>query len=174
MIVVALAPALVAAQEPGDFRSSAPVTVSGRDPLNRLTVPFEVYRDARPDLGDLRVFNANGEALPVAFAGDPEAVREAPPASELPLFPVAAPPAGFPADSNLNVVVKSERGGTIVSVQGRTQGESAPPRPSAWLRGCHAMEQPVSALIVDWEVGPGSQVVRVSVRRAMTCVRGGR
>ena len=163
VLLIAFAPALATAQEAADFRSSAPVTVSGRDPLNRLTLPAEVYRDARPDLGDLRVFNANGEALPVAFAGDPEAVREAPPAIELPLFPVAAPPPGFPADSNLNVIVKSERGGTIVSVQGRTHGKPTPSRPSAWLVDATTMEQPVSALIIDWEVGPGTQVVRVSV-----------
>ncbi len=144
IVLIALAPSLAAAQEPADFRSSAPVTVSGGDPLNRLTLPGEVYRDARPDLGDLRVFNANGEALPVAFAGDPEALREAPPAIELPLFPVAAPPPGFPAD-NLDVMVKSDRGGTIISVQGRAHGKATPSRPSAWLVDATKMEQPVEA-----------------------------
>ncbi len=162
IVLIAFATSLAAAQEAADFRSSAPVTVSGRDPLNRLTLPSEVYRDARPDLSDLRVFNANGEALPVAFAGDPEALREAPPTIELPLFPVAPPPPGFPAD-NLDVMVKSDRGGTIISVQGRAHGKSTPSRPSAWLVDATKMEQPVSALIVDWEVGPGTQVVRVSV-----------
>ncbi|HEX3061230.1 MAG TPA: DUF3999 family protein, partial [Usitatibacter sp.] len=61
-------------QSAGDFRWEAPVTVSGGDALNRLTLPFEAYRDARPDFGDLRLFNAAGEALPIAFAGEPAPV----------------------------------------------------------------------------------------------------
>ena len=66
------------AQTPSDFRSSAPVTPAAGDPLQRLTLPVEVYRDAKPDLSDLRLFNAKGEALPIAFAGTPEPVIETP------------------------------------------------------------------------------------------------
>ena len=80
------------AQAPGDFRWEAPVAVSGSDALNRLTLPFEAYRDARADFADLRLFNAAGEALPIAFAGEPAPVVTGPRTAPLAVFPISAEP----------------------------------------------------------------------------------
>ena len=61
-----------------DFRSKAPITLSGTDPFQRIELPFEAYRDTRRDLGDLRVLNAKGEAVPLAFVGEAVPERETP------------------------------------------------------------------------------------------------
>ena len=162
--LAALAAALNASAEaPSDFRSTAPVTVSSAEALHRLTLPFEAYRDARRDLGDLRIFNARGDALPIAFAGDAPATREASPAVGLPIFPVsAAAPGRDQSFGDLNVVVRSNSDGTLVSVQGRARGVAAP-RPVAWLLDASQVQKPVRALVVEWDVLPGTQIARITV-----------
>jgi hypothetical protein len=77
------------AQDPSDFSASAPVTPANGDALQRFTLPFAAYRDTRRDFSDVRVFNAHGEPVPIALAGDPDAVREAPRLVALPIFAVS-------------------------------------------------------------------------------------
>ncbi|HXF80177.1 MAG TPA: DUF3999 family protein, partial [Usitatibacter sp.] len=154
------------AQSAGEFRWEAPVTVTGGDALNRLTLPFEAYREARNDFSDLRLFNAQGEALPIAFAGEPATVREEPKPAALAIFPISAEvAAASPGQGSLDVVVKSDASGTIVSVQGRPAGNAAPPktRTAAWLVDASALKSPVRTLVIDWDVHPGTEVVKVDV-----------
>src|SRR5205814_8515747 len=54
--VLVFAACAVAAQAPSDFRSSASITPRAGSPLQRFTLPFEAYRDARADLADVRIF----------------------------------------------------------------------------------------------------------------------
>lgn len=161
----ALAAASALADSPADYRSTAPVTPSGKDALHRVTLPFEAYRDARRDLADIRIFNAGGEAVPIAFGAEPEPSREALPAVALPIFPInAAPGARAITGNNLDVVVRSNRDGTIVSVQGRpTRGAPNPGRPAAWLLDASQLKGPVRSLTIDWDAGPGTEDPRVTV-----------
>lgn len=159
-VVAALSAASAFADTPADYRCVAPATLQGSDALHRLTLPFEAYRDARRDLADIRVFNARGEAVPIAFAGEPEPAREAPAAVALPLFPVSAAP-GTRATSNIDVTVRSN--GTLVSVHSRSRAAAATaPRPTAWLLDASQVRQPIRTFVVDWEVGPGTEVARVT------------
>ncbi len=161
---LALAAALPAmAQSPGEFRFDAPVTASGSDALNRLTLPFEAYRDARPDFADLRLFNAQGEALPIAFAGEPAAVREEPKAVALPIFPISGEEARAAGQGALDVTVRSDANGTIVSVHGRPAGRAAPARTAAWLVDASAFKSPLGSLTLAWDVHAGTEVVKVNV-----------
>jgi hypothetical protein len=150
------------AQEPSDFRSSAPVTPAPGDPLQRLTLPFEVYRDARPELSDIRLFNAKGEALPIAFAGTPEPSRETPAATPLAMFALYSRPPGRENAGRLDIRVRSGRDGTIVSVQDSGRREAGQ-RPIAWLLDTTQQKTPIRYLIVDWNSGPGLEVARITV-----------
>ena len=168
MIRLWLGGALVAtsafADSPADYRSTAALTLSGSDALHRVTLPFQAYRDTRRDLADIRIFNAAGEALPIAFGAEPEPAREASPAVTLPIFPISAAPQGRSSPGNdLNVVVRSNRDGTIVSVQGRTRDAPRRERPAAWLLDASQLKSPVRSLTIDWEVGPGTEDARVTV-----------
>lgn len=155
---------LASAQSPSEFRSSAPVNPAPGDALQRLTLPFEVYRDARPDMSDLRVFNAGGEAMPMAFAGVADPVRETPPGTVLPMFPLYGAAPGREADNRLDVRVQSNRDGTIVSIKGNTpQGGDRAQRPVAWLLDASQLKTPIRHLVFDWNAGPGTEVARVSV-----------
>ncbi|MEO7743918.1 MAG: DUF3999 domain-containing protein [Usitatibacter sp.] len=160
ILLVSLLPAISAAAE---FRSNAPLTLSGGDSLQRVVLPFEVYRDSRPDLADVRVVNAQGETVPMAWAGEPDVQREAPLMVELPVFPVARRQAGtairFPAD----VTVRASDG-TLVAI--RTKGSSPKPPPAdtmAYLMDASQVQSPIRALVVEWKAGPGTQVVPLRV-----------
>jgi hypothetical protein len=151
------------AESPSDFRSTAPVTPAAGDPLQRLTLPFEVYRDARPDLADLRLFNAKDEGLPIAFAGTPEPTRESPRTTALTMFPLYSRAPAAASSPNVDIQVRTGRNGTVVSVH--EGGRRAPDqqRPIAWLIDATQLETPTRYLIVDWNSGPGLEVARVTV-----------
>lgn len=159
LLLLAL-PALASAAE---YRSNAPLTLAAGDTLQRVALPFEVYRDSRPDLADVRVVNAQGEAVPIAWAGEPDMQREPPQRVDLPVFPVAKRPPGaatpFPAD----VTVRASDG-TLVAI--RTKGSVPKPPPAgtqAYLLDASQVEAPIRALVVEWKAGPGTQIVPLRV-----------
>lgn len=160
-----LAPMLVVAaawaQSPGDFRSGAAVTPAAGDALQRLTLPFEAYRDTRADLADIRVFNAKGEAMPMAFGAAPDPSREAQATTALPMFPLYGAPSSQGV-SNVDVRVKTTAGGAVVSVQSTTRPAAAQ-RPIAWLLDASTVKTPIRQLVVDWNAGAGTEMARVTV-----------
>ena len=154
----------VQAQQPSDFRSSAPIILGGTDALHRMTVPYEAYRDSKPDLADMRIFNAKGEAMPIAFAGVPEPEQSAPVTTTLPIFPLFEPPRGQESQA-LDVRVKASADGTIVSVRNtpRVAGVAPQQRPVAWLLDASQLKDFIRFLVIDWNAGPGTEVARVTV-----------
>jgi hypothetical protein len=159
-----LAAVPAAADTPAQFQSTAEVVTTGSDALHRLTLPFEAYRDARPDMADLRMLNARAEPLPIAFAGDARETREALAPVSLPLFPVSAAVPGR-TDGDLDVLVRSNPNGTIVSVKRRESREKSvkASAPGAWLIDASQLKRPIRALVISWDVGPGTEIVKVNV-----------
>lgn len=155
-----LAAALPAFGQPASqFRASAPLTLAGKGAVQRVELPFEVYREARPDLADVRVINARGEAVPIAFAGDAERTREALPLVALPVFPISTL-APVPGARGPEVTVRT-RDGTLVEVRGR--GGARVARPAAYLLDASAIAEPLRALHFAWDAGAGTEVVKVRV-----------
>ena len=164
-IVVALL-AFAAGAHAENFRSHAPIRVEGADPFQRVQLPVEVYRDARSDLGDLRVVNARGEAVPLAFAGDAIPERETPQTVRLPQFAVTAPAsAAATASGRIDIRVRALPNGTLVSVDQRPTGKTPAPgtRATSYILDASAFKPAVGAMIFDWDAKPGSEVVKVSV-----------
>lgn len=159
--VVLLLAALPAwAQAPG-FRSSAPLTLEGKDALHRVALPFEAYRDARRDLADVRIFDSRGEPVPIAWAGEPEAVRQVPASFELPAFPVTRmAPSGVGAGAEVTVRAAD---GTLVAVRSKGPANRAAARPVAYLIDASAVKIPIGALVLDWKAGAGTEVVHVRI-----------
>lgn len=148
-------------QPPGPFSASAPLTLNGTEGLHRVELPPEAYRDSRRDLADVRILNGRGEAVPIAFAGDPDVQREVLPVVELPLFPVSSL-APTPTGRGSEVTVRTQDG-TLVSIRGKSPPAATTTRAVAYLLDASAIAEPMKALIFDWEAGPGNQVVRVRV-----------
>lgn len=144
-----------------DFRSHAPLTLTGKDALHRAALPLEAYRDARKDLADVRVLNAAGEPVPMAWAGDPDPTRRAPPAIGLPIFPITQlAPRGKAAVAEISVRASD---GTLVAVKPRAAGKALEPRPVAYVLDASKVKGPVRGLVLDWKAGPGHEVVKVRV-----------
>lgn len=73
---------------PNDFASGFTLASAIPEaPAYRLALPFEVYRQrVRDDLGDLRVFNADGETVPHELRRVTEFVADAAPFQSLPVY----------------------------------------------------------------------------------------
>ena len=145
-----------------EFRSKAPITLKGNDPFQRIELPFEAYRDTRRDLGDLRVLNARGEAVALAFVGEAIPEREKPVMVRLPQFAVTSPPAATAA-GRVDVRVRTMADGTLMSVEQRSPGKAASAQPSAYFLDASQLKFAVGALVFDWDAKPGSEIVKVNV-----------
>lgn len=160
---IALAAAIAAHAE--DFRSRAPITLQGTDPFQRIQLPFEAYRDTRRDLGDLRVLNAKGEAVPLAFVGEAVPEREKPVTVRLPQFAATALAPTTAASGRVEIHVRTRSDGSLQYVESRASNKALTPvpRPAAYFLDASKVEFPVGAFIFDWEVRPGSEIVKVNV-----------
>ena len=158
-----LAPTLCAAAEkPQDFAFGVPVQTDGREALYEIELPASVYQGVtRPDLGDIRVFNAGGE--PVPFALEPRAPRRSEKPQPVPVkyFPLYGEQ---PADlQGLQLRVEKGAGGTVVSVKSDA-GKSASHRGVlAYLVDASALKQPYEALELDWRQDSASTATTLRV-----------
>lgn len=162
-----LVPSSVAsAQASADFRSRAELVLTEPNGLHRFALPFEVYRDARRDLSDLRVFNGADQPVPFALASGADRTSVVDTVA-LPQFAVFArrDEGTGSAFAEIDVAVRTRADGTVISVQPRGR-PAATDRPSAWLLDASAIKRPIRALLVDWESGAGAEVVHVNVERS--------
>jgi len=158
--VLAVLPAL--AQPDAKFAASAPITLNGTNALQRVQLPFDVYKEARTDLADLRILNGRGEEVPFAFAGNPDVLRQLVPAVVLPIFPVTSMTAPAKGDGAEVTVRTSD--GTLVEIKGAARKNSPSPlRAVAYLLDASQVKEPIKSLAFDWTAGPGAQVVKVRV-----------
>lgn len=154
-------PSAAQSPEPGDFAYGLRLHVSGGDPIYRVSLPTAVYRGVtRTDLGDLRVFNAAGRAVPHRVRRPPgpessEAVRP------LPFFPLFQNEA---SGDGLMLQITTDAEGAVVRTrpQPEANGDS---RIAAYLvdLGQAPEERMVSALKLDWSGGADGFVAEVLV-----------
>ncbi|MBX9633125.1 MAG: DUF3999 domain-containing protein [Burkholderiales bacterium] len=151
-------PATAAGERIGDYGYAAPIEFTPGDALYSLRLPEAVYRHAvRTDLGDLRVFNGSGEAIPYALTQPPSVVRQVEAGIKLPQFPVRAA-SGSTTAEDLKVEVR--RDGAVVSVHA-AKGVAAG-GVTAWLVDASGFEHPIEALDLAVD-GGGDVVARIGV-----------
>jgi len=162
----ALSAAAANSAGPQDFRSGIELLpVAGR-PLGELTLPDAVYQGVtRPDLGDLRVFNAQGTPVPSALCAPPPL----PPAAgaELPLkvYPLEAARAAANA-GRMWVEVETGGGATVdVKPVAADTKEAAEPATevSAYVIDARDAVAPLDALRVRWRSADGASELQVRV-----------
>lgn len=177
--VAAFALALpVAADALPPFAAQAELGVApAGEGLQRVALPLAVLQRLRTaDRRDLRVLNAAGEAVPMAWAGEPHAPpASAPPGVALPLF---VWPEGLAQSGDAEVQVEVAAGGAVVKVQ-RRGGLAVPPPAGgaastsasagarAWLLDLGPLARtgpaPLAALVLQWATPPGGLVRRVQI-----------
>jgi hypothetical protein len=131
--------------KPEDFAYALPVEVSGDAAAYRVPLPVSVYQSsARPDLGDLRVFNGQKEVVPYALER-PDAGTSARESTRLPLFHLKDNSAA--ALDAVRITVES--GKAAVNVQapaGATVGAGS----TSYLADARGVSGRIAALILEW------------------------
>ena len=159
ILLLLLAPFSAQAATPMDFARGYLLETQVDFALQRLELPFEVYNaSVRADLGDLRVFNAEGAEVPMhlrRIQAPPAAAQEAP----LPLFRVAGGAEGV-QDYDFRMQVRTSDHGAVLETR-----MSALPSGTdqALLLDASAVTEDLSAL--RFEAGNSSSAfLRVEVR----------
>jgi hypothetical protein len=140
-----------AAERLDAYPTRLPITVQGEGPWFRLPLPIALrWQAASPDLRDLRVFNAQGEALAYGFVGaGARRTREAR-EQAVTWFPLQGPADAVgraPA-----VSVQRSGDGTVIQVAPEAAPASNTVR-RGWLLDASAIGQPLDRLRLDWSGG---------------------
>ncbi|MCW5626254.1 MAG: DUF3999 domain-containing protein [Burkholderiales bacterium] len=141
-LLMLLAATVAAEPAPKEFGYAAPLSFEAGSALYVVTLNESVYRRAaRPDLGDLRVFNAAGEAVPFALRAAPPAPPVDGAAVPLPIFPVWS----FGTDDTTRPLrIEIDRDGNVrVLGSGGTRRDATV---TAWLVDASAHSTPMAAL----------------------------
>lgn len=131
-----------------DFRYSAPLSLDSGSAIHQAILPLAVYQGSvRADLGDLRVFNADGEVVPYAIRRPAAATAARPSQVNLPFFPIYADAPGELQD--LQLQVRRDAGGTIVDLKSADR-RSGQARLAAYLVDASAVRQALESLEFEW------------------------
>lgn len=156
------APALSAADARQDYREQWPLQLSAPQAgAYRLMLGEAQYRSAvSPQLADVQVFNAQGQALPSALFSADQPLAQAAQWQALPWFPL--PPQGGAAGDDLQLLTERNTDGSVRRVEARLGRSVGTASPGGWLVDASALRSGVQALKLDWQA-PAALQVRVRV-----------
>ena len=150
------------AETPQDYAYGATLATSSASPWYRLEVPDSVYRQSRwPDLRDVRVFNQQGDSLPLTLQTQmiPSSV---PQPVALRLFPLDISPVSKEKESGEETVVLRGKGGVEITLQGEAVKSFA----QSWLLTLpedQASSLSVSQLRLNWQTPAANWQGKLSV-----------
>lgn len=164
LVLSATAMGAVAASGTDDYVRGIDVSTYEQRPLIELLLPDEVYQGVtRADLGDLRVFNAAGVAVPHAFCASPAAAAPVVSSEALPVFDLQA---GVPATASGTTRVEVDTaGGTQVRVQESGSPATDVPRTTTWAHVIDArdIEDSLRSIEFDWTSPDGASQASVRI-----------
>lgn len=159
LLVLPLPPAL-AAERPSDYARGLLLETPGQEPFYRVELPFEVHAGTRHDLRDLRVFNAAGDAVPMAIVPvRPLSPEYRPEHQQVPFFPLPADAGRRDAELDLTV---SGADGRILSLRSRGAGTADAPGAAAVL-DLSRVDGEVIGLDLEWKAMAANYSDTVSI-----------
>lgn len=148
-VALAVALSINAQEQPADFATHVPLSLSGEGPWYRLELPLTVQLKAQQsDLSDVRVFNAAGEVQAYALARESAQVSEQRELTDVKWFPLYN--AADDTERAPSVRVQSNANGALVEVQPASQLEAGEEVLRGWLLDASAIKAPLQQLIIDW------------------------
>ena len=159
-----------------DFAYGMSLDFKGQDAVYQATLPLSVYQNTvRSDLGDLRVFNAQGEIVPHSLRQNKISLTSLPTLQNLPYFPLQGTPgAGL---DQLSISIKRNVQGTLIDIDSQNKTSSSASI-SGYLLDASALKQTIQAVELDWPAGKenfsGSMQIEASdnLKNWHTIVRG--
>jgi hypothetical protein len=146
-----------------DFAWAMPVVTddAAASPAWRVALPLDVYRAlVRADRGDLRVFNARGEAVPYQVRRPTVPATPSAAARPLPTFALA----GDPAKALRDVRVRIDSAGAAVSVQAPLVAPSgAAAVAAAYIVDARGLKSPIEAFELRWNPSDAQFAGRLDV-----------
>jgi hypothetical protein len=151
LIALAAAGSANAQDKPGDFATQLPMTLSGEGPWYRVDLPLAIQLGAQQaNLGDVRVFDANGQAQAYALSqGQPQSRESQTP---MPVKWFALYTAADAGDKAPTVRVQRNAGGTVVEVRPGDQIEAGEEVLRGWLLDTSTIKGPLGQLTLDWDI----------------------
>lgn len=162
MLLLLLLPgAASGAERPQDFAFGMALQADGQDALYEVEIPLAVYRGVtRADLGDLRVFNAQGEVVPHALRAPAVVTEQTGQAQRLPVFPIYGEARGRIDDMSVRIMKRAD--GTFIAVRSQAKAKE-----QKVLRGfildAGAAKLPIRELQFDWRGDDASFIGKVRV-----------
>jgi hypothetical protein len=154
--------AFAAAPSMDDYAQGIAITAAGSDrPLIETTVPDVVYQKVtRADLGDMRVFNAEGVMVPHAFCAAPESTATTYAIHSLPVFDLRDIERLSPG-SRIEV---QTAGGTQVNVQEPgVEAADGAATGRTHIMDARGVEDPLRAVQFEWQSPDGASEARVRI-----------
>jgi hypothetical protein len=145
-----------AADNPDDYPRRLDLQTEGKATWYRLEIPMSVQGSAaHADLRDLRIFNAEGEALPHALIAGAERHTQTRREAQARLFPLYADTAAPTASHEPGLRVRRDNNGVIIEIlpEGNPQTQQPQTR-YGWLLDISQMDFPPERLRLDWRDAP--------------------
>lgn len=140
----------LAQEKPDDYAVQLPLTLSGEGPWYRLEVPMALHFAARyGDLRDLRVFNAEGQALAYALVAGQGESRDSQQEQAVKWFPLYAEQ----GSAMPSLRVQRSTSGTLIELLDEADGAAQPALLRGWLLDASALQEPLVRLQLDWSSG---------------------
>lgn len=133
---------------------------TGPQPLQELQIPDQVYSKATQwNLADVRVFNANGEAVPHAFCASTVSEKAVGTAS-VPVFGVDAAHSDNTSHSNITLHTPD---GVSLTVDSTADKQGYPYRNASYVLDLRKIDHDINALKLNWLLPTGTSETTLSV-----------
>ncbi|WP_424485046.1 DUF3999 domain-containing protein [Pseudomonas sp.] len=148
-----LSPLVLAQEQLDDYAQQLPLTLSGEGPWYRLDVPMALHFAARyGDLRDLRVFNAEGQALAYALVAGHSESRDSQQEQAVKWFPLYAEAGDSAGTPSLRV--QRSTGGTLIELlDEQPDAAQKPAQLRGWLLDASGIDAALVRLSLDWTGG---------------------
>ena len=150
LVLTALVLPAAAQDHRQQYAEQWPLSVSSEQSgAYRVTLEPQIYRRAwSPQLADVQVYNAAGQALPSALLAPDQPLAQPPVQRELPWF--VLPPMDARSRNDLQLLTERDSDGRVRRVEARVGGAPTG-RPGGWLIDATVLgQQPLAALVLDW------------------------
>lgn len=139
------------AEKLSDFATGITLETAGKNAFYRVELPLAVHAQARVDLADLRVFNAQGEAVPYALGAwrNADTPAVAPELRELARFPLKG--AAATELAGLNVIIQQNSNGKVIALKSTSANTTQnAAKIIAFVFDASALDKDSQALLLDW------------------------
>jgi hypothetical protein len=144
-----------------DFAYGLPLRIEDGAAISSLIIPEEVYRTARrADLGDVRVFNGNGEAVPHLLRTAERHAATVKNVANIPFFPLSED-VGRRDEGAAAVHVERNADGLIVNLTADTAAGGSSNEKRTYLLDLTGREKETGKLGFIWREGPPLLAVRL-------------